>query len=189
MTDSHLQAFANEARRYCDWAITGHDEDWNAATALRRLVSLYASALDLPASGGTPSETTPLVDIDQERARVAAASAALPLQYYGQQSDPSLLPATNEAVLGDLADDVSDVFADVRHGLWLFDQGREREALGEWVWSFQKHWGEHAVSAIRALHIYLGEQQWNDRMRKAGSREPEAAGSQGSCGPLDSHAA
>ena len=32
------------------------------------------------------------------------------------------------------------------------------DALWEWGFNFQAHWGEHASSAIRALHCYLAQE-------------------------------
>ena len=87
-------------------------------------------------------------------------SAGLPLQYYSEQFDPLIVPAAEDATTGDLVDDVSDVFADVRHGLWLFDEGYVAAAVWQWRFLFERHWGRHAICAIRVLHAYLSENGW-----------------------------
>lgn len=82
---------------------------------------------------------------------VAARVAMLPVGYYGSLLDPLAVPP-GEAGVGDLADDLADVFADVLHGLRLFDRGAVEDAAWSWRLSLWTHWGEHAASAIRVLH-------------------------------------
>jgi hypothetical protein len=69
----------------------------------------------------------------------------------------SSVPATEEATVGDLADDIADIFQDVVKGLWYFDHDQEADAVWEWAFGFQTHWGRHASCAIRTLHAYLAE--------------------------------
>lgn len=60
-----------------------------------------------------------------------------------------------EPVLGDLADDVLDVYRDLKVGLavWKSDapDGRD-EAVWYWKFQFKVHWGEHVTGALRALY-------------------------------------
>ncbi|HJV62984.1 MAG TPA: DUF5063 domain-containing protein, partial [Albitalea sp.] len=58
----------------------------------------------------------------------------------------------------DLADDLVDIYRDVATGLHWHRIGRVDDALWEWGFNFQAHWGEHASSAIRALHCYLSRE-------------------------------
>ena len=156
--DSALQAFAAEARNYCAWAVSIEEGDQGAATALRRVVALYQAALQLPPASveGTEDDRHEFVDTD-ERERVRVACARLPLQYYSQQFDPLTVPSTEEPTIGDITDDISDIFRDVRKGLWYFERGRVADAAWEWAFGFQHHWGRHAACAIRTLHAYLAE--------------------------------
>jgi len=156
--DSPLQAFAAEARNYCDWAIRIEDGDHGAANALRRIVALYQAALQLPPASVEGTQDDPLEFAGTEgRERVRAACARLPLQYYSEQFDPLSVPSAEESTIGDIADDIADIFHDVQKGLWHFDRGRMPDAAWEWAFGFQSHWGRHAVCAMRALHAYLGE--------------------------------
>jgi hypothetical protein len=56
------------------------------------------------------------------------------------------------AVAGDLADDFADVYRDLRRGLAKWHAGDAAGAAWVWQFHFGVHWGEHAASAIRALH-------------------------------------
>ena len=128
--DPTVQAFAAEARRYCTWAM--HIEEG-----------------DLPAFAS-----------GEDREAVRVACARLPLQYYSELFDPLPMPATEEPVVGDIADDIADIadiFSDVLEGLRLFDRERVPDAVWQWAFGFQRHWGRHASCAIRTLHAYLAE--------------------------------
>ncbi|MDQ0427430.1 hypothetical protein QOZ98_000255 [Planomicrobium stackebrandtii] len=46
------------------------------------------------------------------------------------------------------------IYRDIKKGLILYEQGHSMEAIWEWKFGFEVHWGEHATSAIRALHSF-----------------------------------
>ena len=156
--DPTVQAFAAEARRYCAWAIRIEEGDQGAANALRRIVALYQAALRLPepSADGTQGDL-PAFARGEEREAVRVACARLPLQYYSELFDPLPVPATEEPVVGDIADDTADIFSDVLEGLRLFDRERVPDAVWQWAFGFQSHWGRHASCAIRTLHAYSAE--------------------------------
>ena len=155
--DQAVQAFATEARIYCAWAISIEEGDQGAAAALRRIVALYQAALRLPAPNAEGTQDGPEFVRTEARKQVLAACGRLPLQYYSEQFSPLPVPATEEATVGDIADDIADIFQDVVKGLWYFDHDQEADAVWEWAFGFQTHWGRHASCAIRTLHAYLAE--------------------------------
>lgn len=55
-------------------------------------------------------------------------------------------------VAGSLAEDVLDVYRDIRRGLTLWDASQMQNAIWEWRFGFDAHWGDHAIDALRALH-------------------------------------
>jgi hypothetical protein len=62
-------------------------------------------------------------------------------------------PYENEPpVATTLSDDILDVHRDIGRGLALWDAGSRVAALWEWHLSFEIHWGDHAIDALRALH-------------------------------------
>ena len=73
-------------------------------------------------------------------------------RWYFEVFDPWELD-DNHAVAGDLADDLWDVYNDLRAGLELWSQGMRESALWEWRFGFESHWGEHVTGAIRALYM------------------------------------
>jgi hypothetical protein len=65
-------------------------------------------------------------------------------------------PFSNEApVQGSLSDDLADIYCDLQEEIRLYEQAKYREAIGNWTFNFQIHWGSHAVDAIRALHYLV----------------------------------
>ncbi|MGZ4602800.1 MAG: DUF5063 domain-containing protein [Kineosporiaceae bacterium] len=66
-------------------------------------------------------------------------------------------PLTNgEVVRGSLSDDLSDVAADLAHGLRHYRAGRVDEALWWWQYSYLSTWGVRATTALRVLQSMIG---------------------------------
>jgi hypothetical protein len=55
---------------------------------------------------------------------------------------------------GSLADDLTDIYCELKHGLRLLDEtpGGPSKALEGWRRGFKMHWGQHLVDAER--HLY-----------------------------------
>ncbi len=53
---------------------------------------------------------------------------------------------------GSLADDLTDIYFDLHHGLELLDEAWPQRAAQVWQCSYQMHWGQHLVDAER--HLY-----------------------------------
>ena len=55
-----------------------------------------------------------------------------------------------DAMTGSLADDLTDIYCELKHGLDAFDANPER-ALETWFLGYEAHWGQHLVDAQRHL--------------------------------------
>ncbi len=153
-----IDRFAMQAELFIEWVERGTDTGGEAArNALIQLGRLYFAALELPA----PEEE----DDDDNGREVRLAheewksifdqvGSRLPIGYYGEVFNPLSVPA-EEPVIGDLADDIADVYRDVVEGLRRYHEGRRARAVWLWTFHLQVHWGEHATGAIRALHSWL----------------------------------
>lgn len=61
-----------------------------------------------------------------------------------------------DAVFGNLADDLADIWRDLEAGLRALALGKARaEICWEWKFSFQSHWGHHAIDALAAIRAHL----------------------------------
>ncbi len=150
-----LERFALASSAYCEWCESKPDSATNEArVALRRLSGLYALALDLElptdivgADGGERVSDDAWRDVFDR-------CAALPFSYYSEVFDSSVTSA-EEPVIGDLGDDIADIYRDIMAGLSLYREGHFASAEWEWCHSFRHHWGRHATGAVRALHDWF----------------------------------
>jgi hypothetical protein len=155
-----LNRFAEEARTFCSWATGADGSEMSIPLALRRVSSLYTAALSLPPPF-TQGMSKDSVDVEPPPNAVQLVSkraATLPLQVYWEIFAPTEDPP-DKPVLGSIADDLSDIYRDVARGMILFEAGDRAEALWEWAFNFQAHWGQHATGAIRAFHAYLAKDE------------------------------
>jgi hypothetical protein len=72
--------------------------------------------------------------------------------FYREIFDP-FEPLTDPEVTGALADDFADIYRDVRAGLRKWQRGESGEALWEWRFNLESHWGEHLTGALRTLYV------------------------------------
>ncbi len=149
--------FITAARAYCAWVESEPSApETEARLALRLLSGLHFEALMLaPGDSGKDVQAQRLTH--EEWTKKHQRFASMPFQYYRE----FLLPSTindEEAVVGDVADDLADIYRDVAAALSLYDDGHVVEALWEFRESFRSHWGQHAVGAINAIHKYVADQ-------------------------------
>ena len=123
--------------------------------ALHLLSKLYQQALLLPSMFGEekPDEVT-----HGAWKIVYARFDSLPFNYYMQCSRPHNVPDDLPGV-ADLADDLADIWRDLKRGLSLYNAGHIPAACWEWQQGFWQHWGNHAAGGIYALHSWLAEHQ------------------------------
>jgi hypothetical protein len=89
-------------------------------------------------------------DPDPDGLRERLTTQLGPVDEYVEVFDPYV--RDGEIVVSRLSDDLSDVAADLVHGLAHFKAGRTSEALWWWQYSYLANWGSTASSALRALH-------------------------------------
>jgi hypothetical protein len=144
-----IARFAAAAGRYCAWAETTPEVvEWEVETAIRLLLELVARALDLPDVDVDDEGETERAD-DAVYAAVRNRLGVLPVGLYGTV-DPDDV-AGEQHLVGDVLDDLGDVWRDVRQGLDAHRAGRPEEACWTWKFTFRNHWGEHAAEALRVL--------------------------------------
>jgi hypothetical protein len=156
MTDSKrdcLSNFALEAQRFVDWATGTDDQPMTARSALVRLVSLYQSGLALPEPDFTENDRPPAPKPNSKEI-VLTRAKTLGLQYYSVIFDPLEVPQDGN-VIGDLTDDICDIYLDIARSLAVYESGDPAEAHWNWHFSLWTHWGHHAVCAISALHAVV----------------------------------
>ena len=159
--DKGMEQFTVVARQFCKWAETEFPADLQSARqALELITELYLCGVQLVVTDEIRELEEDLPDIGS-RGRMSktvyANASTLPLKYYSEIFNPLPIPA-EKPVVGNLADDITDIYIDITHGLDLLDAGYIEHAVWVWIFYMQHHWGHHATSAINALHWFLSEQ-------------------------------
>lgn len=160
-----LQDFAETAREFCR---TIEDRANLEAVGLLGavhllLAKLYLAALSLPSADVLSSEeqVDPVrhpanpdrVTHDEWRELFASLQELIGAQdSYREVFDP-YKPISEGEVTGSIADDLADIYRDLKVGLAAWDRGQSGDALWTWRFGFESHWGEHATGALRALHV------------------------------------
>lgn len=140
-----VAAFVRAANDFCEF-VSSVDElgvHERLASARERLLVLYAAGAQLPHVEKETDRQAPTYPIPERWAGFEGHDL------YWEVFDPY---ECAEPVAGSLEDDVLDIYGDVRRGLWFWDKGDMADAVWEWRSSFECHWGDHAVDALRALH-------------------------------------
>jgi len=108
------------------------------------LMKLYMSAMMLPEA----EPETIRASSDHSDAVIVRFSEQIPTTYW-EVFDPYV---NTNPICGDLVDDLSDIAADLRNGMIEYDAGRFGNAVFEWKFGFDNHWGQHIIDALRALN-------------------------------------
>ncbi len=153
--------FVGVARKYCEVLETSaSDREAWLESVLRALAALYSAALGLPEPIVESNYDAPEgfhMQYDEWLTHWNRLGEILGnARYHWAYCDPTE-PSTSsqEPIIHDLADDLADIYGDVRSGLRVWDtivEGFVPAVIWQWRFSFQNHWGSHAVSALRALH-------------------------------------
>lgn len=115
----------------------------------RGLLELHLAALSLPGVEPSSDDAGPGLAGGNVSAEVLSG---LPVELYWDVFDPLSTPP-EEPVANSAADDLQDIYSDVKRGLALFDQGLTASAVWHWRFTFDCHWGEHLVGLVRAVHL------------------------------------
>lgn len=160
---AEVLAFRAAAERFCAWVeAPAEGAEQELYLAMRHVAELYALALVMPDADADPSVAELSLDENDHRV-VYRRFSRLPLQYYGEVFDTTRVPPEEPSV-GDLADDLLDIYADVKGGLIYFEQGHPEHAVFHWKFTWGVHWGHHATSALRAMHC------WSTRVDESGGQ-------------------
>jgi len=167
-----IRAFVGAAHRYCS-LIESHPadrEEW-LAEVLHAISILYAAApvvreLGLPSDQGEGGESPKSRNIPNELRlsndqwqvifdhlrNILGKDAAYVAFFNPATADPT----KDEPTTGDLADDLADIYRDLKPGLVAWELSTDNyleDILFQWThYGHIHHWGRHAVDAMRALH-------------------------------------
>jgi hypothetical protein len=153
--DSHIATFRVLAERYCAFiescdSLRRGEFVWQLA---EHLIGLYAAGMRLPFPSGDDDFDSPSAMTHEEWQELfQRLSRKLgDVDCYSVMFDPYESGST--PVTGSLADDAADVYRDLKSGLAVIGVGGGLDnAVWEWRFGFDNHWGKHAAEALYALH-------------------------------------
>lgn len=162
---SVIKSFADLAIGFCDWCENTPITTDHASQISSWLCKLHAAALDLPKVGlGYWADELPTLPEAQLEFAKRNLSSLIGF-YYSEYFDPDpLLISTNEPGLGDVGDDLLDIYKDLKHGIVDFQLGKVEGALWYWSRMHGDHWGRHAVGALFALHCLVISKDAKDEL-------------------------
>ena len=117
------------------------------------LFELYDGGLNLPHTNVSDDDGSLSLSHIQWRAVFGALNDYL--REWGMYFDVYDPYTHSEPTTGSLADDLADIYRDLKNGLNLFDSSADHgqlKAVYAWRLSFYSHWGKHLTDAMRPLH-------------------------------------
>ncbi|MGW5435323.1 DUF5063 domain-containing protein [Nocardia asteroides] len=156
---AEIEAFVASARAYCA-VVEGLDGEWEPTALAHAIVPVLADLVvagcALPRVETTSTSVPDFIDHERWYRQFTRLSEVFGrADVYWSNLDLTAA-ATAQAGAGSLADDLTDIWRDLRQGLDAIDTGSDwRDVVFEWRLSFLAHWGRHAVEALRPLHAAL----------------------------------
>jgi Domain of unknown function (DUF5063) len=142
------------AAGYCAFVETSDDLDRDRflRELEAHLVALYGAAIDLPFGGVDEPDAPSSMTSGEWQTLYRRLSEKL-----GDTNDYRLMfdPYEDEMpVVASLADDIADIYRDLKDGFALLNAGGSRDgAVWEWRHGFDHHWGRHAAHALYAVYV------------------------------------
>ncbi|WP_394270032.1 DUF5063 domain-containing protein [Qipengyuania sp.] len=116
------------------------------AISLDNLVSVYFTTVDVEPTDGPDA---PAMDYSSFARRANRAFPELGSYPY---ADPGGESGQDELLVADAIDDIADIAGDLSEVLWLLNAGREIDAIWDFRFGYQYHWGDHLHSLRHYLH-------------------------------------
>lgn len=153
--------FLNSARNFCSFIETENSSTENEFLLFTQnhLLTLYSTARLIP-SVILKSDKNFEVDIpsDELKQLLQFIANRLPFSSYWAVLNPLDNENLAEAGTGDLVDDLSDTYANLKEALIIFDKDdidAQENAIWKFKFDFDNHWGEHCIEALNVIHHYL----------------------------------
>ncbi|HHJ13745.1 MAG TPA: DUF5063 domain-containing protein [Gammaproteobacteria bacterium] len=148
---ARFQELVDAARQYCRLIEARSDRTGWLHALMRVLPRLHAGIADLHGEQGypLPAGGTDLDDRFVLFSRLSRRLGELD-RYWLEYDQPG--GAGRDDRSGSLADDLTDIYFELRHGLDLLEAAGDEEVARLWECGFHRHWGQHLVDAER--HLY-----------------------------------
>jgi len=155
-----FQQFIEACRDYCT-LLENRTKSSSLLQVQKALLNLYSKGLNLQTIDLVSNEDfQEKADNDLfESVKQQTAELIGKQQYYRSIFDPTEnVFGSEKPVIGDLLDDIMDIYKDLKHQLMIFDLNTE-DSMESAIWSMKSdfwfHWSHHAIDAMRTIHYII----------------------------------
>lgn len=156
-----FQIFVDASKDFCSFIEKGSantESDFLLSTQ-NHLLTLYNLGRNLPR---VKLETDTNFETGSDDAEIKAIlkfiSERVPFSYYWAVLNPVDETGLPETGTGDLIDDLGDIYSDLKEALMLYEKdnvGAKENAIFQFKFGYDNHWGEHCIEALYAIHHFL----------------------------------
>jgi hypothetical protein len=150
----NLHNFVTSAKEYISWVESNNSRTKrDMETVNELLLALYSNAFRLKYHPNADLiENISISHKDWKKIR--ESFNGLPIDEYQEIFDPLDL-SDKSPVTASLSDDLADIYRDIKHALLAYEKGKTEEAEDDLRRNFEIHWGQHAISALKAIRQYF----------------------------------
>lgn len=157
----HVPYFIAEAKSYCLFIEDYQCKNVNEFLTMlqRSLIALYLAGKNLPNTGlQEDGDFEEKMDDGYLKGIISLVAERLEdKRYYMHLFNPA---NTNDKdlICGDLLDDICDIYIDIKQTMVALDIGTHiaiENAIWQFKFDFDNHWGDHCINAIYATHYFL----------------------------------
>lgn len=127
-------------------------------TIQSELITLYQASLNMPEIlGDTVRDVPERISLDDYRRVKERIGAITQSDYFWICWKPFQSPP-EKPICASLSDGLADIWRDLKPGLLALEEDEDKWSAAvfwDWKFSFDTHWGDHAVDSIWAIHKLL----------------------------------
>ena len=161
---SVFENYLSLARKYCDSYESASigDQRHFLSHIQGLLLEIYSQGRLLPETNASERDFDSLFE-RVDKAVQGMIAEKVPFSYYWQVLEPFSIDES-PLELGDLLDDLGDIYIDLKRAILLYDlklDGAKQEAYWKFKFDFDYHLADHLMDAMKAIHDYMGKDGYN----------------------------
>ena len=126
------------------------------------LLALYSLGRELREINASENQAERFLERDDKQIQSMVANK-VPFSGYWLALDPFSI-SESELGLGDLIDDLGDIYIDLKRAILIYDSKRDgavQNACCKLKFDFDYHLADHCMNAMKAIHDYLSKDGYN----------------------------
>ena len=159
-----FKTFYNSATSYCSKIEKSNSNGIEYLRIIQlELLELYRNALNIPKIDFlTDCEYDNKLDKEEFEKTMNIISNQLDKnRYYWMTLNPTKIETESEIVLGDLLDDLSDIYKDLKYSLMIYNLNKidcKEIAIFDFKFDFETHWNNHCVNALYGINYFIKQE-------------------------------